>query len=393
MAKAAIRAGLLVAPGALGWLIDHFGYDLFWALIDRHLGLRQADAVATVAAHATAFLLAAVIVGGAYFIGARRSQWTGTGAAPAIDLSKPRTVPIRLAHFLSSKALSRDETGLLGVVRRYASSALESVRQLTFYLIPGLNYEVETPVPVRDRRLFNRMVSQSEFFAQRFAEAFPDLRSPETFTDRHEIANRLGTLLHRPLSASYIDGFQQRIITPLSWSRGLQSMSIQRWYRIKPSTFLLNEHELEINKICAIPSRAYWRNYVYVECVGQRSVGLIYLEPQDILRIAQEHGYCDEEYSIYNFRAYTIHEDDDGGYVRSGRVRRFNHPRDRRVRYLSKFNFLIAQGTSPALANNLEVELEERLNACLNNDAVLPDFIDWLTRLPKNPAMELTERI
>jgi hypothetical protein len=370
-------------------LIDHFSYDLLWSLIEKSVGVRQASAVTIVAAHLIPFLLAASIVCFVYWIGTRRPQ--RAEKPKTIDINDPTVVPVRVAHFPSLDPVRLKPT--VGRVARYVSTAFGRALKFLFYLVPGLNYEVAEPIPPTDRLLFYKMSSQAVFFAQRFAEAFPALRSPATFTDKHEIANRLGTLLAEPLSATNIDGFQQRFISPIWWTRGNHNLSIRRWCRIKPGVFLMNEHELEITRVRAIPGRAYWQNFIYMECEGQLSVGLRPIAPEDVASFAAEHAYCDEEFSIYNFRAYTISEDDDGGFVRAGRVRRFKHPRDRRVRYLTRVNFLIVQGSSPALALGVDDDLEARMNACLRNACAVDELTDWLLRLPKNPAADLAERV
>jgi hypothetical protein len=375
-------------------VLDHFAYDLLWAGIEQMTGLKQAQIASGAAAHLLPLALATPIVVAVYWTGRRQSA--NRNRVGGIDLSNPSTVPISLAHFISLEVVAKvaSASGLKAVrsLRQFVA-LFRACQRFLFYFIPGLNYEVPYPAPSRDRRAFNQMIQQSTFFANRFADAFPALRLPETFAGRYEIAARLRILMRYPLAAAVADGFNQRTVSPIWWTRGHSNMHIERWCRFKPGVFLMNEHELAISRIHVIPGRAYWQKFVYVECVGQSSIGLRRIPEQDIAAAVEAQGFCDEEYSLYNFRAYTVAEDDDGGYVRGGRVRRFSHVRDRRVRYLTKFNFLIVHGTSPALANEVDQELERRLDVCLQDDTTLGDLANWLLRLPKNPATELAERI
>jgi hypothetical protein len=226
------------------------------------------------------------------------------------------------------------------------------------------------------------MEHAAAFFDHRFKDAFPGVRELTVFDQRRDVAHRLGVLLRPPLTASLPEG--DGGVSPFWWTRGVRDLHVTQWHQLKPDVFLMDTQELRVSRIAAIPGAVYWQHFLYVECAPQQPTGLYRHTPEQIARAVGLFGFHDEEYCVYRFRLFTRREYDDGGYERRGRVQQFQHSPDLRIRYLTKYNFLIVQSQSPAIGNFLvQRHLTAALNECLENELALQDLASWLLRLPR----------
>ena len=277
---------------------------------------------------------------------------------------------------------------IIGYCRFGLASIAGRVLRWFFYFVPQLNYAVPDSMPSRHVRDFNQMRHSLVWFYERFADAFPGIRRATEYTERRQIARRLNILLRDPLFAGDSQGAQS---CPIRWTRGQTDMYLTRWYHLKPGVFLMNVDELAISKIIAIPGNVYWQSLVYVECSAQLPTGVYPIAEEDIANCIKHHHYADEEYAIYNFRKYTRAQYDDDGYERGGRIRRFRHRPDLRVRCLSSYNFLIAPQASPVRDRDVESALHDFLNACLDGTKSPQEFVAWLLTLPRSHELERFE--
>ena len=77
---------------------------------------------------------------------------------------------------------------------------------------------------------------------------------------------------------------------------------MQRFRRLDATTWLLNEQELQIDRIAAVGSQAYWRCFVYVEAKGVPSSGAYDGAEVSPKWILESRGYCSEEACIFRGR-------------------------------------------------------------------------------------------
>lgn len=244
------------------------------------------------------------------------------------------------------------------------------------YYLPCIDYRVPEPESPRSDALYAQMTENTEFFSQRFVAAFPGIREPVTYYSRREIDHRLGILLAPPLLARSGDA----VATPLWWSRGTEDMYLDQFYRLKPGVILLDKMELKVSKLMAVPGRAYWQCFVYVECQPMHPTGLY--PPRHGGRPVVRPEY--EEFAVSRGRLFTRVQYDDGGYVRHGRVHGIKPKPQLRIRYLEPFNFLIISSGSPAhdrvVLGAVRHHLDQRLSGQISDN----DLANWLLSLPRN---------
>jgi len=221
--------------------------------------------------------------------------------------------------------------------------------------------------------------SSTVFFADRFAAAFPGLRSIKIFEDIREITERLMTLLHKPLI--FTDG------VPIWWWRG-GNLHIEKFERLSEGRFLMNVDELKICKIAAVPSPSYRQSYVYVETEREEKTGLYSYSEGEIEKFTKKNGYVYEEYGLYKGDVLlNRNEYDDGGKYLDGILVDTRMHSELRVRYITPYNFLIAAQGSPINNPRFDKQLEGHLNECLGNSnhENLEKMQKAIFRLPMRP--------
>jgi hypothetical protein len=218
--------------------------------------------------------------------------------------------------------------------------------------------------------------SSTSFFHDRFASAFPGVREPRWFTEAADIQRRLARLLAPPLTFANGQPFWW-------WSDG--NLHIESFEHVGDRRYQMDVHELEITRIAAVPGRAYWGDFVYVEVAGMEPTGANPgTTPEDIARHVARRGYDDEEYGLYKGRtAISRAEYDDGAAEIGGELVDVTGQARLRVRYLTPYNFLIAANASPI--NNVEFDqhLPKLLRAILSDETKLDDLVEAVQHLPR----------
>tara|TARA_R110000824_G_scaffold399843_1_gene606091 strand:+ start:172348 stop:173421 length:1074 start_codon:yes stop_codon:yes gene_type:complete len=252
-----------------------------------------------------------------------------------------------------------------------------TVKLCVFYRVPWIDYIPPDSPMLKSNSVFNQMDNSSSFYWGRFLEAFPSLREPRVFTEASVIDYRLSKLLKYPLSASSDDGTSWH--RPIWWTEGHSNMYLSRWYRLKPSIFLLGNMELKIKKIVSIPGAVYWQNFVYVECSPMEPTGLYTYKSGD----ADNSFYRpnSEEYAVYRNKKFTRAEYDDGGYEKNGRVFKFKSEPQLRERIIVPFNFMLVAADSPVLSLDVDDQLETYLAGCLDGIVSHIQLANWLLGL------------
>jgi hypothetical protein len=202
--------------------------------------------------------------------------------------------------------------------------------------------------------------SSTAFFADRFASAFPGVRSTTWFADPDEIATRLLKLLELPLWFS--DG------TPIWWWRG-SNFHIERFEKLTHEQFIMNADELKIARIAAVPGKSYKRHFVYVQTEAMAPTGLY---PEHYERIAETVAElcCDYEECgcLSDGCPLTRAQHDDGSAMIDNELIDVCGKSELRIRYITSYNFLIAAQGSPINNSDFDQELEYMLNAALKGD-------------------------
>lgn len=217
--------------------------------------------------------------------------------------------------------------------------------------------------------------SSSEFFARRFARAFPGVRAIQWFDDPAAIRARILRLLEPPLTF--------RHESPIWWWRGgnapIENFSIQPAGR-----YLMDVTELDIRRIAAAPGRTYWQSFVYVEAAALPASGAYKLNPEGSKETIKHFGYDYEEYGLVDGEhVVTRGEYDDGAAMIDGELQDIHHRAELRARHLTPYNFLIAANGSPINNPAFDNVLTNQLNGILTTGSGLDDLAAVIWRLPR----------
>lgn len=218
------------------------------------------------------------------------------------------------------------------------------------------------------------------FFNHRMASAFPGIRELTWFENPTEATKRLEILLRKPIKFDPVNSKLES--RPIWWFRGGRALYIEEFKKIGRRKVLMNHNQLKIKRIAAYQSASYYKDFVYVEVVGEKQTGLYSLEEDDIKRHIDTYGYSREEYGIIkNKIGWQIpirREDyDDGATVINGKVRNAMDAK-LRSRYLTDYNFIIAAKGSPYNSTRFDKESLSIFNRILKNEiepSVLFDFL------------------
>lgn len=218
--------------------------------------------------------------------------------------------------------------------------------------------------------------SSTALFHDRFASAFPGVRSPRWFTESADIQRRLARLMAKPLKFSNGVPF---------WWWGHGNMHITRFDHVSDRLYLMNHEELDILKIAAAPGDTYWSDFVYVEVAPMAPTGVNEnTTPEDIARRASRRGYDYEPYGLFDGHIpITRDEFDDGGAEICGELVDTIGRSEARTRYLTRYNFLIASVGSPINNPSFDSTLRSMLLAVLEDEKALVNLVDVVARLPR----------
>jgi hypothetical protein len=245
------------------------------------------------------------------------------------------------------------------------------------------------PSPVDEEQLPNKGVVESElplfihssstdFFADRFAAAFPGLRSIGWFRSREAI-ERLAVLLANPLHFRAPDGGYRHPI----WWFGRGNLQIEHFTRLDANTVLLDIYELRIGNIAAVYSSHYKALFVYLQAEAMEPTGLYESTSEERERRIREHGYASEEYGLFRkTHKVTREEYDDGSTRVMGKLVRMGYDVELRVRYITTYNMLLAAHDSPINNTSFDAELGSWLNRLLSDRSSFPSFVERVNHLP-----------
>ena len=214
--------------------------------------------------------------------------------------------------------------------------------------------------------------SSTVLFSRRISDAFPGQRGIATFYNKKAI-NRLQILLRKPLIFNPVG--HGSMAKPIWWFRGDGSCYIDSFRQLSKSKVLMNVEELLITKIVVVIRKIYKESYIYVETKGDKQIGLNNYTAEDVKRSISDFGYCKEEFGLYNKIPITRQEYDDGSAEIKNKVVETKNA-ELRVRYISKYNFIIAAKQSPFNSTDFDIFSEPKFNEILKGNLNIESFID-----------------
>ena len=217
--------------------------------------------------------------------------------------------------------------------------------------------------------------SSTEFFARRFARAFPGTRSITWFDDPAAIRMRMMRLLEAPLTFGEA--------TPVWWWRD-GNLPIETFASLRNGLFLMDVTELDIRRIAAAPGRGYWQSFIYVETARLPPSGAYTPNPEGSRRSVEDLGYDYEEYGLVDGEHVVKRgELDDGAALIGGELQDIHGRVELRVRHLTPYNFLIAANGSPINNSKFDQVLNDRLNAILRTGDGFDELAAEVLKLPR----------
>ncbi|WKD85124.1 hypothetical protein KCTC32516_00463 [Polaribacter huanghezhanensis] len=223
-------------------------------------------------------------------------------------------------------------------------------------------------------------------FSDRMAAAFPGIRDITWFNNPVKAVDRLDILLKQPLR--FKSQSSESDSDPIWWWRGGSALFIEKFKRIGKKRVLMGIKQLKIKRIAAYHGDSYYKDFVYVEVEGEKSTGLYNYTKEDIQRHVESIGFSCEEYGVIkNWFGWstpiTREEYDDGAAVIRGRVKDMMEAK-LRLRYLTKFNFIIAAKGSPYNSRKFCLHSKRYFDGILKNDIEPNEFFAFLKDFNKN---------
>lgn len=237
-----------------------------------------------------------------------------------------------------------------------------------------------------DTKLPRATKHSTSLFYQRMASAFPGVRDITWFDNPKVATNRLMILLKEPLK--YSSGGHECESDPIWWFRGGSALFIEKFIKTGRKKVLMYIYQLKIKRIAAYHGNSYYKDFVYVETEGEKQTGLYKLKPEDIKRHIDNFGYSWEEYGLIKnwlgWKTPIRREDyDDGATVIRGKVKDAINA-ELRVRYISKYNFIIAAKGSPYNSHKFSRESKMYLDGILKGEIKEEDFFNFLKGFQKH---------
>lgn len=224
-------------------------------------------------------------------------------------------------------------------------------------------------------------IAPDVFFARRISQSFPGIEGLRWFLDPKEAISRLEILLRSPISfeESNLHGVH---CDPIWWFRGGYCLPVNLFTRLSETRCLVDVNELEIDKLAVFRSTADHRSLVYVEVRPDEPVGLYEVNTAHNQAMIESRGYAKEEYGLYQGTPITLACFDDGAAVINGVVVNTRGAK-LRVRYLSRYNFLLASKASPINSKSFDRTSGPILDDMLRGRDRLDELCRIIEELPR----------
>ncbi|MBA7555013.1 hypothetical protein ES705_47657 [subsurface metagenome] len=221
------------------------------------------------------------------------------------------------------------------------------------------------------------------FFHYRFCEAFPGFDNGyRWFTRNKDINTRLSILLKHPTRFTKADGHG---ITsdPVWWFRGSSALPINSFIILNRSKVLMNNDELKIEKIAAYRGTSYFRDFIYIQCYPDKSIGIYKHDKNYIKKCYEENREYVENYGLYKGKIISSQELSDGAAIIKGKPQS-TYGAESRNRFLTKYNFIIAAKFSPYNCNEFYRDSDLHFGKLLKEEMSFDDFVNWMKQFEKN---------
>ncbi|MDR6763887.1 hypothetical protein J2Y38_004111 [Flavobacterium sp. 2755] len=219
------------------------------------------------------------------------------------------------------------------------------------------------------------------FFSYRIASAFPGLRGLKWYDSKTSV-ERLEIFFQDPINFEPNTNTEY-VTDPLWWFRGHSAMFIKNFQKLSKTKILLGVEELEISRIAVFASESYYKCFIYVEVKGEKPIGLYSQTKEDLQSQMDYRGYSREEYALLGKRPISREDYDDGATIVNGKVIEAFGAK-LRVRYLSKYNFLLSAKESPYNSRKFEMESKNYFEKILKGEITAETFFDYLETYSKN---------
>jgi hypothetical protein len=235
-------------------------------------------------------------------------------------------------------------------------------------------------------------LTSDQIFSARLSDAFPGSRGLTVIDDPKQSLDRLDILFRQPIAQRLknSDG-SDRDVHPLWWFRGPLNMFIDNYARLADGKCVIGWDELKIARVAAYRTLAssMWE-FLYVESVPEPPSG-VYEYPRGYVEQEQNSRamgfFCSEEYAVWNGRAITREEYDDGAALIDGKPMPISGA-EIRIRFLTRYNFLVCGNRH--VINDMKADWEalQLLDGILRGTRRLGDLVAFIQALPKPPRYQ-----
>lgn len=236
-----------------------------------------------------------------------------------------------------------------------------------------------------DQKLPPIRLHSTVLLAQRLSEAFPGQRGLAWYTDPKLITQRLSIVLQDPTLFDPEDVPHDMVSDPIWWYRGYSSMYITKFKKIGSTKALMDFDELNFDKIAVNIDDHYYKSFIYVELKGDKSAGVSGITDEQIEEIIQRRGYASEEVGFFRKNYIKRQEYEDRAIIKKGKIIKAPDS-ELRVRYLSRYNFLIAAKQSPYNSTKFENESRDIFDGILRGEKSFDDFLATLPSYKKKQS-------
>ena len=221
--------------------------------------------------------------------------------------------------------------------------------------------------------------TQTVFFSQRMAKAFPGVRGLRWLDDRRDAVSRLAIVLSPPLTFKVREGGSS---TPLWWWRGNRNDPISRFEVLGETRCLVNDEELDIERLAVYRGADPYHDFIYLEARPEPPTGVYHYPEDHVGKQIAEQGFAYESYGLFDKTPISREEFDDGAAFIEGRIVETAGRATARVRYLSKYNLLIAPQLSPINCQDADDEIRRILDGLLQGSRSVDDLLGLIEGLP-----------
>lgn len=195
------------------------------------------------------------------------------------------------------------------------------------------------------------------------AKAFPGQRGLSTYNSKDAVY-RLGLM------------FSYNVSNLFWWRRGSYDSPIKHFQKLSKTKILFDITEYEVDFISVYKSKHKGRSFIYVETKADTPTGLYQL---DIENEINTFGYATEEYAIYKSKLITREEYDDGAMNgKQGKIIDTSNKAQLRVRYLTKYNYIIIPQRSVYLSRNFLHTSQEYFDKLLKKEITFEEFLEYM---------------